>query len=118
MKYVINTGDHPPVRQPICHTPFALRNKFNEMVQEMLTQGVIHGQPSQSPWASRIVLVKKKDSGFQCCIDYCQLNQVTKLEMFPFLRIDDTLDLLSGAKYFTTLDRVPGHWQVCMDQAS
>ena len=47
VKHVINTGDHPLVRQPVRHTPFALRNKVDEMVQEMLTQGVI--QPSQSP---------------------------------------------------------------------
>ena len=116
VKHVINTGDHPPVRQPVRRTPFALRNKVDEMVQEMLTQGVI--QPSQSPWASPIVLVKKKDGGIRFCVDYRQLNQVTKLDVFPLPRIDDTLDLLSGAKYFTTLDLASGYWQVCMDQAS
>ena len=116
VKHVINTGDHPPVRQPVRRTPFALRNKVDEMVQEMLTQGVI--QPSQSPWASPIVLVKKKDGGIRFCVDYRQLNRVTKLDVFPLPRIDDTLDLLSGAKYFTTLDLASGYWQVCMDQAS
>ena len=116
VKHVINTGDHPPIRQPVRRTPFALRNEVDEMVQEMLTQGVI--QPSQSPWASPIILVKKKDGGIRFCVDYCQLNRVTKLDVFPLPRIDDTLDLLSGAKYFTTLDLASGYWQVCMDQAS
>ena len=46
VKHVINT-DHPPIRQPVRHMPFALRNKVDNMVQEMLTQNVI--QPSQSP---------------------------------------------------------------------
>ena len=54
----INTGDHPPIRQPVRHTPFALRQRVDDLVQEMLNQGVI--QPSQSPWASPIVLVKKR----------------------------------------------------------
>ena len=116
VKHVIDTGNHPPVRQPVCHTPFALRNKVDEMVQDMLTQEVI--QPSQSPWASPIVLVKKKDGGLRFCVDYHQLNRVTKLDVFPLPCIDDTLDLLSGAKYFTTLDLASGYWQVCMDPAS
>ena len=75
VKHVINTRDNPPVRQPVHCTPFALRNKVDEMVQEMLAQGVI--QPSQSPWASPIVLVKKKDGGLRFCVDYRQLNRVT-----------------------------------------
>ena len=72
VKHVINTRDHPPVKQPVRRTPFALRNKVDEMVQEMLAQDVI--QPSQSPWASPIVLVKKKDGGIRFCVDYRQLN--------------------------------------------
>ena len=106
MKHVINT-DHPPIRQPVRRMPFALRNKVDNMVQEMLTQDVI--QPSQSSWASPIVLVKKKDGGMRFCVDYRQMNRVTKCDVFPPPRIDDTLDLLSGAKYFTTLDLTSGY---------
>lgn len=53
----INTGDHPHTRQPMRRMSFALRDKVDEMVGDMLSQGVI--QPSQSPWASPIVLVKE-----------------------------------------------------------
>ena len=77
----INTGDHYPIRQPLRRTPFALRSKVDEMVQEMLEQGVV--VPSKSPWASPVVLVRKKDGGVRFCVDYRKLNQATKLDEFP-----------------------------------
>jgi len=86
------------------------------MVEDMLRQGVI--QPSQSPRASQIVLVQKKDGGVRFCVDYRKLNCVTKQDEFPLPRIDDTLDLLAGTAYFSTLDLASGYWQVQMDPAS
>ena len=115
MQHVINTGDHTPIRQQLRRKPFALQCDVDQMVGDMLEQGVI--QPSTSPWASPVVLVRKKDGGMRFCIDYRHLNQVTKLDEYPLQRIDDTLDLLAGAKYFTTLDLALGYLQVAMDLA-
>ena len=109
----IDTGSSKPVRQGPRRTPFALREKVNQMVDDMLKQGVI--QESKSPWASPIVLVKKKDGDLRFCIDYRKLNHITKKDVFPLPRIDDTLDLLAGTKYFTTLDLASGYWQVEME---
>ena len=50
------------------------------------------------------------------CVDYHQLNSITKLDVFPLPRIDDTLDLLSKTKYFTMLDLASGYWQVRMSE--
>ena len=110
----IATGSHSPIRQPVRRTPFALRDTVDKLVQEMLEQDVI--RPSQSPWASPIVLVKKKDNTMRFCVDYRRLNSITKLDVFPLPRIDDTLDLLSKTKYFTTLDLASGYWQVRMSE--
>ena len=52
------------------------------------------------------------------CVDYQRLNAITKLNEFSLPQIDDTLDLLVGAKYFTTLDMASGYWQVAMEPAS
>ena len=112
----INTGDHEPIRQPPRRLPFSLRSKTNELVQEMLKQGVI--QPSRSPWASPVVLVEKKDGSVRFCVDYRRLNAVTKMEVFPLPRIDDSLDMLSKSKFFTTLDLASGFWQVKMEPSS
>ena len=114
--HVIDTGNHAPIRQPVRRTPFALRAKVDELVADMLDQGVV--QPSSSPWASPIVLVQKKDGSTRFCVDYRKLNQISKLDEFPLPRIDDTLDLLAGTRYFTTLDLASGFWQVSMDKAS
>ena len=81
----------------------------------MLTQGVIC--PSYSPWASPVVLVQK-DGSLRFCIDYRRLNAITKLDVFPLPRIDDSLDLFAKSKYFTTLNLAMGYWQVQMEPAS
>ena len=82
----------------------------------MLKQGVI--KPSASPWASPIVLVRKKDGNMRFCVDYRKLNSITKLDVFPLPRIDNTLDLLAQNSLFSTLDFASGYWQVKMNSES
>ena len=95
--------------------PFTLRQTVDEFVEDMLQRRVIW--PSSSSWASPVVLVNKKDGTTRFCIDYRQLNASTKMDAFPLLCVVDTLDILSNAKYFSTLDLALGYWQVKMDPA-
>lgn len=80
----------------------------------MLAQGVI--EPSDSPWASPIVLVTKKDKTTRFCVDYRRLNNVTRKYAYPLPNITDSLDALGGSQFFCTLDLASAYWQVEMDE--
>ena len=71
-------------------------------------------RPSSSPWASPVVMVKKKTKNRtkHFCIDFWKLNDIAVNDAHPLPRIDDTLEALKGAKIFSTLDLKSGYWQV------
>ena len=79
----------------------------------MLNQDVI--EPAHGPWSSPIVLMKKKDGSSRFCIDFRWLNSVTRKDAHPLSRIDDTLDALAGAQWFSIIDLASGYWQVEME---
>ncbi len=76
----------------------------------MQNSGVI--RPSNSPWSSPVVLVRKKDGSHRFCVDYREVNSVTKKDKFPLPRVDDLLDQLGETKYFSSLDLASGYWQI------
>jgi hypothetical protein len=82
------------------------------MLEDMKSKGVI--EESDSPWSSPVVLVRKKNGNLRFCVDYRRLNDVTKKDRFPLPRINDTLDRLAGAKWFSTLDLKSKYLQVAL----
>ena len=82
--------------------------------EEIKKQGVI--EPSKSPWASPVVLVRKKDGSTKFCVDYRKLNAATKKDSYPLPQTDTTLDAFGGSMWFSTLDLQSGYWQVEMDK--
>ena len=83
---------------------------FDESWLTMVNDDVI--QPSSSPWASPIVLVRKKDGSARFCVDYRKVNEVTNKDAYPLPCIDATLNTLAGSCLFGTLDLLSGYWQV------
>ena len=112
----ISTGEAEPKRQPARRMLHIVRQEVARQLREMQNNGVI--QPSSSPWASPVVMVRKKDGTHRFCVDYRQLNAVTKADTYPLPRIDDLLDQLGECKYFTTLDLASGYWQIRVQEQS
>ena len=109
----IDTGNAKPVKLPPRRIPLHLQQEVAEHLKEMLDHDIV--QPSHSPWAAPVVLVRKRDGGLRFCIDYRKLNEVTQKDAYPLPRIDDALDCLSKACWFSTLDLASGYWQVEVD---
>ena len=79
----------------------------------MLNRGII--RPSTSPWASPIILVKKKDETDRLVVDFGRLKSVTLKDSYPLPRIEDALDAVNGTQYFSYMDLMNGLWQVEME---
>lgn len=106
----INTGNAAPIKQPPRRLPIHYRQEVSQLLDEMQRQGVT--EPSSSPWSSPVVLVRKKDGTLRFCVDYRKLNTITRKDSYPLPRVDDLLDSLSDAQWFSTLDLRSGYWQV------
>jgi len=90
----------PPNLRPYCH-PFAQKDEIEKTIHELLEVGVIH--PSTSPYSSPIVKVLNKEGTWHMCSDFCALNKLTIKDKFPINVIDDLLDELHEAKFFTLI---------------
>ncbi|KAJ0050423.1 hypothetical protein NL108_003631 [Boleophthalmus pectinirostris] len=111
VQHEIDTGDAHPIKTRPRRLPLAHQAAADSAIDEMLRAGII--EPSDSPWASGVVMVNKKNSPrMRFCVDYRPLNSVTKKDSYPLPRIDESLDLVSGSSWFSSLDLRSGYWQV------
>src|SRR6476469_6825807 len=84
--------------------------ELRKQLQELLDKGFI--RPSTSPYGAPILFVKKKDGSMRMCVDYRMLNKITVKNRYPLPRIDELLDRLHGAKYFSKLYLTSGYYQI------
>lgn len=95
---------------------FSERTVVSQIISELKSQNIV--RDSSSPFASPIVLVKKKNGQHRLCVDYRALNRATVKDRYPLPRIEDQLDRLSGNKYFTSLDMASGFHQIPIEESS
>lgn len=63
----------------------------------------------QFSWSAPIVLIRKTDNSIRLCIDYRSINQITKINSYPLVHIDDILNLVGKARYFSNYDLKSGY---------
>ena len=110
MEHEIRLTDETPFKDPYRRIPPAMYEEVREHLKEMLDSGAI--RPSHSPFSSNVVLVRKKDNSLRFCIDFRKLNARTVKDAYSLPRIEESIDTLSGSRYFSKLDLRSGYWQV------
>ena len=113
-KHHINLSDPTPFKERHRRIPPAMVQSVREHLKEMLDLGVI--RPSNSPFASNVVLVKKKDGTLRFCIDLRRLNNNTVKDSYALPRTEETFDALHGSCIFSTLDLKSSYWQVEIEE--
>ena len=115
VKHKICLKDETPFKDRVRRIPPGMFEEVKTKIEEMLKSGVI--QPSHSSWNSNIVLALKKNSTWRLCTDFRQLNNRTVTDSYRLPCLEETLDKLAGAKYFTCLDLKNGYWQIEIEES-
>ena len=114
VEHRIQTEDEIPIKQPDRRIPPNMKKDVRDILQNWLNAGII--KYSDSPYASQIVLVRKKTGDIRICVDYRALNKKTIKDAFPLPKIEECIESLAGAKYFCSLDLTQGYLQVKINE--
>ena len=107
------TSDEP-VRSRPYPVPYSMRESLKKDIADMIKMGVI--RESDSPYASPVVVVKKKDNTNRVCVDYRKLNKLTVIDPEPMPTAEHLFQKLSGDKFFTKIDLSKGYWQITIPE--
>ena len=115
-EHIIELMDDKPFKERFWQIAPPLLEEVRENLQDMLDGGAI--RPSKLPWCNAVVLVRKKDGTLRFCINFCRLNARTKKDSFPLPRMQETMESMVGARFFSSMDLKSGFWQVRMSEKS
>ena len=115
-EYRIELYDNTPIYQKMRRFPEPVTRAIEQQCTELENLDII--EPSNSPWSSPLVPIKKPDGTVRLCVDYRKLNRVTIADKFPMPNLTDSIYSLHGTKYFTTLDLVRGYYQMEIEPGS
>ena len=99
-----------PIRRKMYNLPFSSKEVVEKEIQVMLDLEII--EPSQSPYSSPVVLVRKKDGSCRFCIDFRGLNKITVFDAEPIPNVEDLFVRLAHSRFFTKIDLAKGYWQI------
>ena len=107
LKHSIPTTTHKPMYLPHQQIPVQLQQEVRKCLKSWLKQGIIH--PSKNPYTSQVVIVRKKSGKIRLCVDFQKLNAISIRDYFPLPRIEEVLQTVQAAVWFTSCDLARGH---------
>ena len=107
VKHYIDTGSHAPIKSKPHRASPAEIDIIHKETMEMLKNKII--RHSSSPWASPVTLAPKPDGSVRFCVDFRKLNAITKKDVYPLPRIDETLERMGGLEYYSSIDLASGY---------
>ena len=116
IKHTIPMTMDKPVYLAHCTIPPQLQGEVHKCLDTWLQQGII--RPSQSPYASQVVIVQKKTGEIHLCVDYWKLNSITVRDAFPLSRIDEALQAVHSSNWFSSFDLAQGYLQLAMKESN
>ena len=115
-EHFIDTGNATPVKVPPRPIPFHYAERVSQQLEDMAKEGII--RPSNSPWCAPAVYVPKSNGEIRICVDFVQLNRLTKKDSYPVPRADGPQQKLAGKSVFSKLDLRSAYWQFPMNRHS
>ena len=114
IKHSIPTTTEKPVYLPHRQIPIQLQSEVRKCLEAWLKAGII--RPSKSPYTSQVVIVRKKTGEIRLCIDFRKLNAILVRDSFPLPRIEEALQAVQAAIWFTSFDLAQGYLQLAMEE--
>ena len=114
LKHSIPTTTDKPVYLPHRQIPMQLQSEVRKCLDNWLKQGII--SPSKSPYASQVVIVHKKTSEIHLCVDFRRLNAISIRDSFPLPRVEEALQAVQAAVWFSSFDLAQGYLQMAMEE--